>query len=99
MSALLPPVTLAEVTEEWLAERREIVVSGGFKLRPGVTLTIEVESMPRGKERAQWCLLTLPNHGHFFDCAATRDEVLRRLLTDPLTKAPEHPGGRDSLSA
>ncbi len=87
---LLPPVTLAEVTAEWLAERREIVARCGHALRAGPLLaSIEVEVLPRAKERApRYALLTLPNHGHIFDSAETRDAVLLRLRTDPIAVKP-----------
>ncbi len=92
MPALLPPVTLAEVSAEWLAERREIVVRCGHALRAGPLLaTIEVEALPRAKERAVWCTLGLPGGGKLFDSTETRDAVLLRLRTDPVAVKPNSP--------
>jgi hypothetical protein len=70
------PVTLAEITPEWIAERREIIVRDGFATRGRAeTRTIEVKSLTLDI----WFRLTLPNGGYEFATAADRDAVLKQI--------------------
>lgn len=71
-----PPISLDQVTPEWLAIRREIVVRGGYALRAGTPrATIEIKSLVTN----EWCVLTLPDGADEFASAAARGQVLARL--------------------
>lgn len=81
------PVTVADVSDSWIQERREIIVREGYALRPGLDLTIEVKSLTTN----EWLPLTLPGDTIRFVSSAERDAVLRRLqgnekLTDGADK-------------
>lgn len=74
---LVQPVTRAEISDEWIATRREIIVRDGYALRAGVAPTIEIRSLVTN----EWCVLVLNEAGaRVFASAQDRDEVLLQLM-------------------
>lgn len=83
----IAPVTLAQLPEDWIAERREVVVREGYALRAGAGATIEIKSLTLTVQlavddplkRNQWLRLALPDNAPAFATDADRDAVLTAL--------------------
>ena len=52
----LPPIAFAELTAEWLEERREVIARDGYALREGPAFTVEIKSLTNNR----WLTLPLP---------------------------------------
>lgn len=72
-------ITLAEISAEWLAARREVIVRDGYALRAGAAGSIEIKSLTTN----EWLRLALPGDTgavvSTFATVADRDAVLRQL--------------------
>lgn len=68
-------VTAADLSPDWISDRREIAQRDGHALRAGHGNTIEVQSINTG----EWLTLQLPDNARDFATAADRDAVLRQL--------------------
>lgn len=73
----LPVSSAADIPPSWIETVREALHREGLAFRAGASHTIEVQSQGDGKFRA----LTLPNNGHSFATADTRDLILAQLVT------------------
>lgn len=69
------PITIAEITPEWVALRREIIVRDGYAARAGESFSIELKSLTTN----EWFVLTLTGGARSFTTAADRDVVLSQL--------------------
>ena len=79
------PITLAQLPEDWIEERREVIARVGYPVRAHVngSFNIETQSLQTG----EWLLMGLPLNAPGFDSAATRDAVLSMLWrSEPLPK-------------
>ena len=85
--ALVPPITAAELPEDWIAARREIIALGRYPVQAGADHTIEIRSTTPPAHLSDhdrlkmnpWCTLILPNNAPGFATAAERDAVLAAL--------------------
>lgn len=76
MTLPIPPVTAAEIPEEWPEVVREIVLRQGNAVRPNpVKPVIEIKSLTTN----QWCMLTLPGGGTEFISFEDRNSVMERI--------------------
>jgi len=69
------PIAAADLPENWISDRREIIQRDGYALRPSAGCTIEVKSLRDNT----WLVLTLPDKATAFTTAADRDQVLDQL--------------------
>ncbi len=77
------PITVEQITPEWIALRREVIVRDGYAVRAGEVgvdlsgepFTIELKSLTTN----QWGAIVLPGGAIAFTTAADRDAVLRKL--------------------
>lgn len=67
--------SLADITPEWIAERREIIHRDGYAVRAGRG-TIEVKSLHTN----EWLVLQLPHNARCFADDADRAAVLTQLI-------------------
>lgn len=74
MSAV-PPITLDQITPEWVAERRAIIERDGHATRAGKGARIEIKSLTTN----QWYWLVLPGGASAFTTETARDAVLEQL--------------------
>ncbi len=72
----IAPIALDQISPEWIADRREIIVRDGYATRAGEGASIEIKSLRTN----EWLYLVLPGGARDFVCEATRDAVLRQLL-------------------
>lgn len=73
----MSPVTRNEITDEWIAERREALQRYGQPARKSATgNAIEVKSLPDN----QWCYIMLPRGQREFESPELRDEVFEKLV-------------------
>lgn len=84
------PVTAAQCTPDWVAERRAIIHPKGQALRAGANDTIEIKSITPTEQLAAhdplrtnaWCTLALPKDATRFATTADRDAVLQLLTSE-----------------
>lgn len=70
-----PPITAAEVPQEWIDAARETVIRCGLAIRAGSEAVIEIKSATTNR----WCALCLPGSGTSFATVGDRDAVLAAL--------------------
>lgn len=74
-----PPIAIDQITPEWIAERREIILREGRAVRAGAGNRIEVKSLTDNR----WYCLTLPGGALAFTLELERDAVVHALTTAP----------------
>jgi len=73
----IAPIALADLPDDWIEERREIVAREGNAVRAhAASLNIEVKSLRENR----WLRLPLPSKAPSFAVAADRDFVLAEML-------------------
>jgi hypothetical protein len=73
---LIPPVTSADVSDEWICIVAGILRRDGHAIRGGAGNTLEVQHPNRPDE---WGKVMLPSNGFDFVTAEERDLVLHRI--------------------
>ncbi len=73
----IAPITLADLPDDWIEERREIIAREGNAVRAcASSLNIEVKSLRENR----WLRLPLPCKAPSFSAAADRDFVLDEII-------------------
>ncbi len=70
-----PPITAADVPDQWIADVRTIILREGRAVRGGPNGTVEIKSLSDNS----WGKLMLPGSGFSFSDDGEREKVLRRL--------------------
>lgn len=78
------PITAAQLPEDWIEERREVIAREAFAIRAcSFSLNIEIQSQRSG----EWLILSLPDKAPAFATVVDRDAVLASLWrTEPIAK-------------
>lgn len=75
------PVRAADLSPEWLAERRAIVLRDGHAIRAGATaMTIEIQCI---NQPDRWLALGIDGRPLIFTDWVERDAVLEQLWREP----------------
>ena len=78
----VPPITLDQITPEWIAVRREVIVREGRALMAApiaAQILVKTQWEWEGAPPNTWLPLTLPGGATSFLNLADRDAVLRQL--------------------
>jgi hypothetical protein len=69
------PVSLASFPENWISDRREVILRDGYAVRAGNGASIEIKSLTTN----EWMRLALPGGATAFTSIAERNRVLGEL--------------------
>ncbi len=76
MKVVPPAITIAQIDEPWIDDRREVIIRDGYATQAGAGCSIEIKSLQPDNA---WRTLALPGGAISFTTEADRDAVLKRL--------------------